>query len=613
MPLNKIRESINLFLYETRERSLSVGRILHIIVSFAAILILGYYYGFPHAEEEKESLLYLIRLSFIFYILWFGVRLLYSYNIWNFLRKNWLESLVILLLIAEGIRFTFTGTVLLEQTARNLGIQDYEDVSNVLVQLYFFITILLSTGKSGNLFSRIKVHPAVIFISSFLLLIGLGTILLLLPEMTENGISLVDAFFTSTSATCVTGLMVENALEFTYRGQLIILVLIKLGGLNIIAFGYFMTFAGKLGLSVKQHDVIEDFVNKDYALSARNMLGKVVRWSIIIELIGAALMFVVWGDSISGGLGDRIYQSIFLSVSAFNNAGISLFTDGLATVETLADGTQVAVGANYLIHLIVTFLVFFGALGMVAIFDLFDPKNLRDRAQNSWKTISFSTKIALYFSIGLVFVGTLAYYFLEQNDTLKDLSLIEKLITSLFQSVTRTSGFNTVDIGSMSFAMLFLMIILMFIGSSSSSTGGGIKTSTLAVIWADVSATVRGLNHASLFKHTIPLTLKSRAYSVLVIFILGNLLGIFILSISEVEILKTHERGMLALAFEQVSAMGTVGLSMGITAQLTTVGKIVICLSMFVGRVGTLTVAFALGRKLISKNFKYAEGHTMIG
>ncbi len=260
-----------------------------------------------------------------------------------------------------------------------------------------------------------------------------------------------------------------------------------------------------------------------------------------------------------------------------------------------------------------TLLVFFGALGMVAIFDLFDPKNLRERAKNSWKTISFSSKIALYYSLALVFIGTLGYFFLEQKDTLKGLTLIEQLITSLFQSVTRTSGFNTVDIGAMGFPMLFLLIILMFIGSSSSSTGGGIKTSTLAVVLADVSSTIQGLKHTSLFKRTIPNALKSRAYSVLVIFIIGNLLGIFILSISEVEILKTHERGMLALAFEQISAMGTVGLSMGITAQLTTVGKIVICISMFVGRVGTLTVAFALGRKLISKNFKYAEGHTMIG
>jgi len=238
---------------------------------------------------------------------------------------------------------------------------------------------------------------------------------------------------------------------------------------------------------------------------------------------------------------------------------------------------------------------------------------LRERLQKPWKTISFSTKIALYFSLILVGVGALAYFCLEYNNTLADLGPVEAIITSLFQSVTRTSGFNTVDIASIGAPMLFLMIILMFIGSSSSSTGGGIKTSTFAVILADVTATIKGLNHTSLFKRTIPAALRSRAYGVLVIFIVGNAVGIFILSISEIEILNTHKDGMLALVFEQVSAMGTVGLSLGITSELTDVGKMVLAVSMFIGRVGTLTVAFALGRQLISKNFKYAEGHTMVG
>jgi Trk-type K+ transport system membrane component len=431
----------------------------------------------------------------------------------------------------------------------------------------------------------------------------------MLPKMTHtfNGMGFVDALFTSTSATCVTGLMVEDAANFfTFRGQVIILILIKLGGLNIIAFGYFMAFAGRLGFKVKQHDVIEDFVNKETALNARAMLGKVVACSIGIEILGALMLFAVWGQDMFATLGDRIYHSIFLSVSAFNNAGISLFTDGLADMES-------GVGTNYLVHLVVTFVVFFGALGMVAIFDLFDPKNLRERLQKPWKTISFSTKIALYFSLILVGVGALAYFCLEYNNTLADLGPVEAIITSLFQSVTRTSGFNTVDIGSIGAPMLFLMIILMFIGSSSSSTGGGIKTSTFAVILADVTATIKGLKHTSLFKRTIPAALRSRAYGVLVIFIVGNAVGIFILSISEIEILNTHKDGMLALVFEQVSAMGTVGLSLGITPELTDVGKMVLAVSMFVGRVGTLTVAFALGRKLISKNFKYAEGHTMVG
>ncbi|MFK7756803.1 MAG: TrkH family potassium uptake protein [Flavobacteriales bacterium] len=609
MPLNRIREKANLFLYENKTQVLKVGRVLHILISITALVVMGFLYGYDHSPERKELLFKIIQGSFVFYTLYFFIRWIYDFKSDQFLSKNWLEASIIGLLIIEGISYNFFDIFLLEEAAKKFGVQGYADISNVLIQLYFFFAIILTSGKGERLIPTIKVHPAMVFISSFLLLIGLGSVLLMLPKMTNtpDGMNFIDALFTSTSATCVTGLMVEDTVNFfTFRGQIIIMILIKLGGLNIIAFGYFMAFAGRLGFKVKQHDVIEDFVNIETALNAKVMLGKVVLWSIAIEIIGALMLFMVWGDKLFDTLGERIYQSIFLSVSAFNNAGISLFSGGLADVES-------GVGSNYLVHLIVTVIVFFGALGMVAIFDLFDPKNLKERLRKPWKTITFSTKIALYFSLALVLIGTVAYYSLEYDRTLKGLGVVESIITSLFQSVTRTSGFNTVDIGAIGAPMLFLMIILMFIGSSSSSTGGGIKTSTLAVIVADVTATIKGLDHASLFKKTIPNALTSRAYGVLVIFILGNALGIFILSISEIEILNSDNRGMLALVFEQVSAMGTVGLSMGITSELTTVGKIVIMLSMFVGRVGTLTVAFALGRKLISKNFKYAEGHTMVG
>ena len=193
------------------------------------------------------------------------------------------------------------------------------------------------------------------------------------------------------------------------------------------------------------------------------------------------------------------------------------------------------------------------------------------------------------------------------------MSLYGKLTTSVFQSVTRTSGFNTVDIGSVGIPMLLLFIILMFIGASSSSTGGGIKTSTLSVVLSDVWRTVRGLDHVHLYKRTIGPMLRSRAYSVLMFFLLGNGLFLFILTITESPLLSSGQITFIDLIFEQVSAMGTVGLSTGVTPLLSPAGKIIISLSMFIGRVGTLTVAFALGGRAIKSHFKYPEGHTMIG
>ena len=316
----------------------------------------------------------------------------------------------------------------------------------------------------------------------------------MMPEMTTSGSGMgaLDALFTSTSATCVTGLMVEDTMTFfTFKGQIVILILIQLGGLNVIAFASFLALAARFGVSVIQHDVIEDFVNKDSFLSGKNTLRRVISWCLSIELIGAVALAAAWSHKVEfTSLGERIFSSIFHSVSAFNNAGITLFTDGLAN-ET--------VSTNWATHWIVTILVFVGALGMVALFDIFDPSNLRERKKAPWKGLGFATKIALYFSLILVVIGAVAFALLEWNGVMNGMSGFGKFTTSVFQSVTRTSGFNTIDMGSVGIPMLFLLIVLMFIGASSSSTGGGIKTSTFSVVLSDVWRTVRGLDHVHIF------------------------------------------------------------------------------------------------------------------
>ena len=416
----------------------------------------------------------------------------------------------------------------------------------------------------------------------------------------------LDAVFTSTSATCVTGLMVEDTIQFfTFKGQIVILALIQLGGFNVIAFASFLALAARFGVAVRQHDVIEDFVNRDNLLSGKTTLGRVVFWCLGIEALGAIALGVVWSSDIPfTGLGDRIFSSIFHSVSAFNNAGITLFTDGLA---------HPLLATNWLVHWVITVLVFVGALGMVALFDIFDPARLRKRLIYPWKTIGFSTKIALYFSVILVAFGSVAFAALEWNGVLSGMSGFGKFTTSVFQSVTRTSGFSTVDIGSVGIPMTLILLVLMFIGGASSSTGGGIKTSTLSVILSDVWRTVRGHDHVQIFKRTINPTLRSRAYSILMFFIIGNIFFLFILTITEATLLAEGKFSFLDLVFEQVSALGTVGLSKGLTPLLSPVGKLIISISMFIGRVGTLTVAFAIGGSLVETHFKYPEGHTMIG
>jgi len=264
------------------------------------------------------------------------------------------------------------------------------NLSTFLVQGYLFVVILAEWMRPGSRLPRFRLHPAVIFILSFLVLIVAGTWLLSMPEMTTipGGMPFVDALFTSTSATCVTGLMsVDTMTQFTSKGHWVLLLLIQLGGLNFIAFGSFLALASKFGVAVKQHDVIEDFVNTDNLLGSTGTLGKVVAWCLGLEAVGALAMMATWSSNVPfASWSDRLFSSVFHSVSAFNNAGITLFTDGLA---------HPWVAQNWLIHWIVTLLVFVGALGMVAMFDLFDFGKLRERMIQPWKTISFPSKIAL--------------------------------------------------------------------------------------------------------------------------------------------------------------------------------------------------------------------------
>ena len=596
-----------MWLYDSKERVLGTFQWLTLLVNLSALSVLAIYYGYEHDAETSASLFEAVKFSFGFYVLHYLVRVLYHFHPTTFFKETWGEGLVMAVLLVEGVGDLLWGAPPLGQGLAVL-MPSIGDFSTFLVQGYLFVAVLMEWMRPGSRLPRVRLHPAVIFILSFVVLIVVGTWLLSMPLMStvEGGMPLVDAFFTATSATCVTGLMsVDTMTYFTSKGHWVLLFLIQLGGLNFIAFGSFLALASKFGVAVKQHDVIEDFVNSDNLLGSSGTLGKVVIWCLGLEALGAGALMALWSPEVAfHGLGDRVFSSVFHSVSAFNNAGITLFTDGLA---------HPWVANNWLVHWVITVLVFLGALGMVALFDLFDLRKLRERMVQPWKTISFPAKIALYFSVILVVLGTVAFAALEWNGTLAGMSGFGKFTTAVFQSVTRTSGFNTVDIGAVGMPMLFLLLVLMFIGASSSSTGGGIKTSTLAIVLADVWRTVRGGDHVQIFKRTISTVLRSRAYSVLLFFLVGNLVGVFVLTVTESHLVTSGSTAFFDLAFEHVSAMGTVGLSTGITPLLSSWGKVVLAVAMFVGRVGTLTVAFAVGGRTSHSHFKYPEGHTMVG
>ena len=259
-------------------------------------------------------------------------------------------------------------------------------------------------------------------------------------------------------------------------------------------------------------------------------------------------------------------------------------------------------------------LIIFGSIGFTTILDVFSRERLRLRLQQPWRDWAIGTKISIYTTTFLLVLGTLAFYFIERTEAFESLNTFQSIVTAFFTSVTtRTAGFNTIDLNTLSYASLVMVIFLMFIGASSSSTGGGIKTSSFFIIVASSLATIKNRKKIQFSKRTIPVELVHKALSIFVFSFGGITIFTFLLSISEMDALKAGTMTIMDIFFEEVSAFSTVGLSLGITSSLSPIGKILVMVSMFIGRIGTLTLAFALSKSAISRNYKYPSGHLMVG
>ncbi len=609
MTLQSFREKVNLAIYDSKEKVDWIRKAVILLVSITSIVVLAIYYGYPQTSESKKILINIIQAGFLIYVINYCIQFVYDFEPLDFIKRTWFEALIMALLIAEGIHHSLTGNLLLITLFERVGVTNISGYYALFVQFYFLLVILTELVVRSNVLPKFKLDPSVVFIFTFIFIALVGAALLMMPEMTtqKGSMNFLDALFTSTSATCVTGLIVvDTATFFTFKGQFVIMMLIVVGGINIISFGSFIALASKVGVTLKHHSVVENFVNKTSMFSAKSMLGRVLLWVFTIELFASILIYFSWTDAVPfRNFGDKVFFSVFHAISAFNNAGFSIFTDGLYNI---------AVRDNSTLQLVIAFVIFFGSLGILTLIDLFSYNNILDRIKNPWKQWQFGTKIAFYFSVVLVLVGALLFFVLEANNTLYDKTLFESLVHSFFQSVTtRTAGFNTIDLAYIGTPALFIMIFLMFIGASSGSTGGGIKTSTFALIFAAVISSIRDDKNVSLFKRTVSNELILRAFAILLFFISGILVSTLLLCISETNILLDPRFGFFSLFFEVISSYSTVGLSMGITSELSTAGKLIITLSMFVGRVGALTIAFAVGKRVISNKYKYPQGYTMVG
>lgn len=607
MNIREFREKVNLTIYNSKTKVFATLNILYVLVSLFSIGVLVYYYGFPLTDQESIFAFKLLQYSFAFYIIRFLVKIVYQFDVPEFLRSNWFEASALGLLIIEGVYYNITGSFLIEPIFTRMGFTRFADFSMIFVQLFIFILMMTNLVKQRNFKPWAKAHPGWLFTFSIAFMTIIGAGFLMLPEMSVNGVGFIDALFTSMSSVSVTGLTTfDISQELTLKGQVVVMILMKLGGLNTIAFGALMLVVAKFGVGIKYHSMIEDFVNKDSILKANSMLAKIVLWATAIEVIGIILLYLGFGDKgIFADESVRIFHSVFHGISGFNNAGLSSLQGGMMHPDVLH---------NTYVHTVVMILFFLGGFGMIYVFDLFEIKRLRERMKTPWKTIGFGTKISLYFTLGLLLFGAIIFFIFEYNNTLTHKSFYSDFISSLFMSMTtRNAGFNVVDTAALSTPVLIIFLFLMFVGASSGSAGGGIRTSTFAVIWASVSSTIRGKKNTELFKRTIDNEMVLKAYAIMMFFVAGNIIGPFVMSISEADLLATGKYDFMDLVFEHVSAASTVGLSTGMTPEFSPVGKIVLVIAMFIGRVGTLTLAYLIGKRVISRNYKYPTGHTMLG
>jgi trk system potassium uptake protein TrkH len=575
------------------------------MVTATFVLLFG---GFKEFWSKQDVFLYTIQVVLLcIFILEKIIRFTNTVSKVDFWRANWFEIplLIMLGVAAFGAGRWFALTKAEAVIVRHFAVGIYL-VIQVVAKLCRTSVNLAASGKS----------PTQTLIASFLVLIVSGAGLLMLPRAsTGENVSFVDALFTATSATCVTGLIVKDTgQDFSLMGQIVILTLIQLGGLGIVVFG--AVFALLLGqaLSIRESVAMQDLLSTRTLSRIGKMIAFIFIGTVIMEAAGALALVGMWNDvpKHATNIQQQWFYSVFHSVSAFCNAGFSLFTKSF-----------VEYNRSWQVYLVICPLIILGGLGFGVLYDLVTTAT--DRIKRILKKLFFKryrlsmetpirlrlqTKIVISVSFGLIILGTLAILLFERYASGGNTANRNDILGALFQSVTaRTAGFNTVDISSMSMSSKFILILLMFIGGSPGSTAGGIKTVTLAVVIMTAIAALRKRQEVEMFRRSVRIVVVGRAVTVTLLFVAVLFIATLALSITE----NSTGSTMSEIMFEAGSALGTVGLTTGITPSLTTAGKLIIIALMLIGRLGPLTLLAALTFDIKPARYNYPDEAIIVG
>ncbi len=567
------------------------------IIGVLSVILLILVIGFRLPSWQFNLINIIIDVIILIYIIQEGIRWILVPELFQYLKDRWFDNLLALLLLVNLI-FPTSAIGMVKVILPQFSLKELTILYFGIIQLLLIFSILLKTLRYNYLFSKIKLHPGAIFALSFAFLIISGSLLLMLPKATPPGnpISYVDALFTSTSAVCVTGLVVvDTAKDFAPLGKIIILFLIQVGGLGVMTLTTFFASYLAGGVSIHFRLLMKDMLSSDNIGEVTGLLLKIVTYTFIIEFAGAVFLYFFLGGSIYYFNWDYFVSAVFHSISAFCNAGFSLYSQNLVNI-------------NYYFSTIIMILIVLGGLGFTVLANITDLFPWKKDKQKLRHRLTISSKLVIFTTIILIFGGALLIFAGDPYSFDKTLTAGDRFFHSLFNSVTaRTAGFNTVPIDKLAMTSVLILIVLMWIGASPGGTGGGIKTTTISITLIALFKAIRGKDRVELFKRRIATQSIQKAFLVL----LASLVVLSVMSIMLIAI--EPDKDPINLIFEVTSALGTVGLSRDVSYHLGDGGKLLITLTMYIGRIGVLTFFSSLAAPKYEARYSLPNEGIMVG